>query len=88
VECKLGWVNFRSVLDHRRPFRPALGVIDISHDWYRTTMGVIVIGVGIPRSAGENVGCTWEHLRAPATSLGVPTTCLRAPRITVEQSGK
>jgi hypothetical protein len=44
-------------------------------------MGVIVISLGTPRSAGENIGCTWEHLEAPATSLG-------APRITVEQSRK
>jgi len=38
---------------------------------------------------------TWEHLGAPATSMGVPMTSLGAlatsqgaPRITVEQSGK
>ena len=42
-------------------------------------MGVIVIGLGTPRSAGENFGCTWEHLGAPATSLGAPTTSLGAP---------
>jgi len=44
-----------------------------------TTSGVILIGLGTPRSAGENIGCTWEHLGAWATSLGVPTTNLRAP---------
>jgi len=51
-------------------------------------MGVIVRGLGIPLSARENFGCTWkrrgqswEHLGAPATSLGVP-------RITLEQAGK
>jgi len=44
-------------------------------------MGVILRGLGTPRSAGENFGCTWEHLDAPTTSLG-------APRITVEHSGK
>jgi len=65
-------------------------------------MGVTVIGLGTPRSAGENSGCTWEHQRqawkrrgqswehlgTPATSLGAPGTGLGAPRITVEQSGK
>jgi len=58
-------------------------------------MGVIVIGLGTPRSAGENFGCTWEH-RGHAWErqgqswehLGAPTTCLGAPRITVEQSRK
>jgi len=44
-------------------------------------MGVMVISLETPWSAGENFGCTWEHLGVPATSLG-------APRITVEQSGK
>jgi len=54
-----------------------------------------VISLGTPGSAGENFGCTWEHLGAPATSLGAPTTSqgapatsLGAPAITVEQSGK
>jgi len=56
-------------------------------------MGVIVIGLGTPQSAGENFGCTWERRRhaweqpgapasslgAPATSLGVLMTSLRAP---------
>jgi len=65
-------------------------------------MRVIVIGLGTSRSAGENFGCTWEHLGTPATSLGAPATSLGAPttslgapaiilgapRITVEQSGK
>jgi len=65
-------------------------------------MGVIGISLGIPRSTGENLGCSWEHLGAPATSLGapatslgapvtslgVPATNLGAPRITVEQFGK
>jgi len=58
-------------------------------------MGVIVKGLGTPRSTGENFRCTREHLEAPATSrvalptsLGVPLTNLASPRITVEQSGK
>jgi len=67
-----------------------------------TGTGVPVISLGTPRSAGENFGCTWEGLEAPATSLGVPTTSLGAPttslgtpttslgapRITVPQSGQ
>jgi len=95
VECKLRCVNFRRVSDPRRALLPAFRVTGISDDWYRSTMGVTVIGLGTPRSAGENIGCiwahqrhawerrgqSWEHLRVPATSLG-------APRITVEQSGK
>jgi hypothetical protein len=40
---------------------------------------VIVMGLGTPRSAGENFECTWKHLRAPAASLGAPTTNQRAP---------
>ena len=35
-------------------------------------MGVIVISLGTPGSAGENFGCTWEHLGALTTSLGAP----------------
>jgi len=57
-------------------------------------MGVIVIGLGTPPSAGENFRNTWEHLGAlatslgtPVTSLGAPAAILGAPRITVEQSG-
>jgi len=42
-------------------------------------MGVIVISLRTPRSAGENFGCTWEHLGALAKRLGVPTTSLGAP---------
>jgi len=101
MECNLRCVNFRRVSDPRRAFLPAFRVTAISDDWYRSTMGVIVISLRTPRSAGENVGCTWEHLGAPKTSLGAPTTSLGvlmtsldaptslgAPRITVEQSGK
>ena len=51
-------------------------------------MGVIVISLGTPQSAGEDFRCTWKHVGAPMTSLGAPTTSLGAPRITVEQSGK
>ena len=79
MECKLRCVNFRRVSDPRRAFRPAFRVSGISDDWYRSTMGVIVISLGTPRSARENFGCTWERLGAPTTSLGAPTTCLGAP---------
>ena len=34
-------------------------------------MGVIVIGLGTPRSAGENFWSTLEHLGAPVTSLSL-----------------
>jgi len=42
-------------------------------------MGVIVISLGTPKRAGENFGCTWEHLGEPATSLGAPVTNLGVP---------
>ena len=86
MECKLRCVDFGTVSDPRRAFQPAFGVTGISDDLYRSTMGVIVISLRTPRSAGENFGCTWEHLGAPATSLGALTrslgaqmTCLGAP---------
>ena len=79
MECKLRCVNFRRVSDPRRAFRPAFGVTEITDDWYRSTMGVIVISLGTPRSARENFRCIWEHMGAPATSLGAPATSLGAP---------
>jgi len=36
------------------------GVMGISGDRYRTTMGVIVIGLRTGQSVGENIRCTWE----------------------------
>jgi len=63
MECKLRCVNFRRVSDPRRAFRPTFRVTGISHDWYRSTMGVIVISLRTPRSAGENFGITWERRR-------------------------
>jgi len=60
VECKLRCVNFRRVSDPRRAFQPAFRVTEISDDWYRSTIGVIVISLGTPRSAGENFGCTGD----------------------------
>ena len=79
MECKLGCVNFRRLSDRRREFRPAIRVTEICDDRYRSTMGVIVISSGTPWSAGENFGCTWEHLGVPARSQGAPATCLGAP---------
>jgi hypothetical protein len=43
-------------------------------------MGVIVISLRMPRSAGDNFGCTWERLGVPATRLEVPATSLGVPR--------
>jgi hypothetical protein len=87
VECKLRCVNFRTVSDGGRVVRPALGVTEISDDWYRSTMRVIVISLGIPRSAGESFRYTWEHVGAPATRLGVPATRLRKPSLGMLQVG-
>jgi hypothetical protein len=39
-----------------------------------TATEVIVIGLGTPQSAGENIECTWEHLGALAIILGTPMT--------------
>ena len=80
MECKLRCVNFRRVSDTRREFRPAFTVTGIPDDWYRRAMGVIVICLRTPWSAGENFGCTWEHLGALATSLGAPVTGLGASK--------
>jgi len=87
VECKLRSVNFRRVSDPRRAFRPAFRVTGIADDCYRSTMGVIVIGLGTPRSAGENIGSIWEHLGGPAISLRALTTSLGAPGCAGVRSG-
>jgi len=78
VECKLRCINFRGVSDHGRAFWPAFRVTAISDDWFRSTMGVIVISLRTPRSTGENFACTLKHLGAQATSLGALTTSLGA----------
>ena len=75
------------VSDPRRAFLLAFRVTAIPDDWYKSTMGVIVRGLGTPRSTGENFGCTWEHLGAPATSLGVPSRSLGAPGSAGEMPG-
>ena len=71
VECKLRCVNFRRVSDPRRPFQLAFGVSGISDDYYRSTMGVIVISLGTAGSADDKAGSTckrwqqaWEHLES------------------------
>jgi len=81
VECKLRCVNFKRVSDTRRAFWPALGVSEISDEWYRSTMGVSVTSLRTPRSAGENFGCTCEHLGAPATSVGAPRITIRREKV-------
>jgi len=43
--------------DCKSAFLPAFGVTQIPNEWYRWTMGVIVITLGTSRSAGEN----FEH---------------------------
>jgi len=87
VEYKLRCVNVRRVSDPRRAFRPAFRVTGISDDCYRSTMGVIVRGLGTPRSAGENFGCTWAHLGALVISLGAPAISLGAPTTSLGASG-
>jgi hypothetical protein len=79
VECKLRYVNFRSVSDPRGALQLAFRVTEISDDRYKSTMGVIVISLGIPWSARENFGYTREHLRAPATTQGAQMPSPRAP---------
>jgi len=95
MEGVLRCVKFSRISDPRKAFWPAFSVSGISDDWYRTTMGVIILSLETPQTAGENFRCTWKHLSAPATSLGVPMTSLEvpamnlgAPPITVQQSGK
>jgi hypothetical protein len=94
VECKLTYVNFRRVLDHRREFQLSFEVTGISDDWYRSIMGVCAMRCRTPQRPRENIRCTWEHLGMQATSVWAPTTiqrgpvkCLRAPWITAEHSG-
>jgi len=87
VECKHICVNFRRVLDPRRAILQAFTVTGFSDDWYRSTMGMMVIGLGTPQNARVNYGYIWEHLGVPATSLGAPMTSLGVPGSTGEKSG-
>jgi hypothetical protein len=48
VESKIRCVNFRRVSDPRRVLLLAFRGTGISDDWYRSTMGVIVIRLEIP----------------------------------------
>jgi len=86
VECKLRCVNFRRVSDCRRASWPPFGVTEISDNWYRSTMGVIVTSLGTPWSAGDSIGCTSEHLGTPATSLEALATSLEAPETSMGAS--
>jgi len=88
VDCKLTCIILRSVSDPWRAFQPVFRVTENSDDWYRSTMGVMVMSLETHQCTGENFGCTWEDSRAPATSMGVLVATLGAPRITVKQSGK
>jgi hypothetical protein len=54
-------------------------VTGISDDWYKSTIEVIVIGFGKPRSAREYFGFNLNHLGVLAISLGLLVTCLGAP---------
>jgi len=87
VECKLGCVNLRRVSDPGRAFRQVIRGTGIADDWYRSTIGVIVISLGTPGSAGENFGCTWEHMGVPATTLEAPATSLGTPMTSLEAPG-
>jgi len=69
MECNLECINFWRVADYRRAFLLAFGVTEISDDWYRSTMRLIVIGLRTPWSASDNFHCIWENRGAPATSL-------------------
>jgi len=78
VEYKLRCINYRRVSDSRRAFWLAFRVTGISDDLNRSPLAVIVISLGKPRSARENIRCIWEYLGAPPTTLVVPVTFLEA----------
>jgi hypothetical protein len=81
------------VSDRMTAFRPEFRATGISDYLYRSTMAVIVGGMGTSPCAGENIGCSLYHLLVRVTSLsalvrclGTPATHLRPPRIAVQQS--
>jgi hypothetical protein len=81
MECKLKCVNFRRVSDPEKVFWLAFRVTGISDDMSWSTMGVIVLGLGIPQTAKGKFGCTWDHLEAPGSAgnkSGSPANCSRA----------
>jgi hypothetical protein len=47
--------------DPRGAFRPDIRVPGIFDDWYKSTMGLIVITLGTPQCAGENFGYILEY---------------------------
>ena len=78
MECKLRSVNFRRELDSRRAFWPALRVTGMSDDWNRSTMGVFMIGLGIPGIAWECRQQAWEYPGTAVTILEVVATTVEA----------
>ena len=50
-------------------------------------MGVIVISLRTPRCARDNIGCTFKHLGALATSLEASMTSLGAHRSASNKPG-
>jgi len=53
AECKHRRVNFRRKPDLRKAFRPAIGVTGISDDWYGSTIGAVVKGLGAPGTVAQ-----------------------------------
>jgi len=78
VECKLRCVNFRRVSDPRRAFLLAFRVTAISDDGYRSTMGVIVIGLGTPWSPGDKPGSTCDNSGSAGNESGSASNHSRA----------
>jgi len=56
VECKLRSVDIRRESDPRIAFRPAFRVTGISDDRYRSTMGAVVISLGVPETVAQSMG--------------------------------
>ena len=86
MDCKLRCINVRSVSDTMRALRPVFGVTETCGYLYMSTVGVVVMSFGTPRSPGENFWCMSEILGALgrcqgelATTLGAPATCIGAP---------
>jgi hypothetical protein len=63
------WISFRRVTIPMRADQLAFVVTELIDDCYRRTMAGIVISLGTPRSAGQIIGCTGNHLGALATRL-------------------
>ena len=93
MECKLRSVNFRRVSNPGRVFRPTFGITGISDDWYKSTMGVIVMSLRTHQCTRENFGAlgstrerwqqVWEQLESQWSSLG-KTSSLETPMVCLE----